>query len=207
MIHPQLLRRQPDPEADCGLYALQNLYVWAGLEPPEVDVVRRALAPAAAGVSLIGMFEVLTGTRFPRFVSLGVVPAHLGARELFPALLDAGCALLVQFVYQVNGRHYRHLLVAVGHAERGLYCLDSTCPSMDGKEYPLVYDERRTDAECVADYKATLPFCDYGARVWLPLVTMGFDEWEAAAGAKFVTGQTEPVPFGIDRAFLLAAPL
>lgn len=39
----QLLRRQHDPESGCGLYALQNLYVWARREPVPVELMEAYL--------------------------------------------------------------------------------------------------------------------------------------------------------------------
>lgn len=34
--------RQPNSEVDCALYALLNLYVWAGIEPPPVEAAQAA---------------------------------------------------------------------------------------------------------------------------------------------------------------------
>ncbi|MFL6333820.1 MAG: hypothetical protein ACJ754_10960 [Pyrinomonadaceae bacterium] len=208
MIPPQLLRRQPDPEQDCGLYALQNLYVWAGVEPPDVGVMRAAFGKLPGGVVTVGnAFQTLVGTRFPRFVSFGIIPAHSEALSLFPALLDEGCALYVRCCFRVGPAYYAHAAVAVGHSDRGLYCLDSTCPSFEGRLRSVESEsDGRSMEDYVADYKATLPFCDYGARTWLPWVTMNFDEWEGFDGTTFVSGHSKPAPLGIDRAFLMVAP-
>lgn len=194
MIPAGAIRRQPNPDELCTFYALLNLYVWAGLEPPDVGhmlgLARQmyTASPEYMGLRPADQFLLLHELRFPLLASLAVMPPGLSARECFPPLLDAGCGLVVGYDHLEDGRAWGHSVVAYEWEEAGVNVL---CSGSAGYEGTVVEWERSGPAD-VSDER---PHGCHKVVPWLtqPPVTL----LESFDG--------EPLP-GLHRAFVVVWP-
>jgi hypothetical protein len=203
----QLLRRQPDPDNGCGLYAPQNLYVWAQREPVPVELMEAYLTgqgyDLSNGANAVMAFSLLLDDPGHSWrCALSFVPSGLGAREVFAPFLDAGCALLVSFIWRDGARHFGHACVAVDYSDDGLLILDSGGSGGHGKTIAFSYEAAPEGASVGDAPDDALP---HGRVLRLPWVTMPFDEWREL-GTFFRNGQSEPAPLGISREFLIVWP-
>ena len=201
------IRRQPDPEGGCGLYAVQNLYVWARREPIPVELMEAYLAEAGYDLSnganaVMAMSLLLDDARHSWRCALSFVPRDLEARAAFAPFLNSGCALLVSFIWRDGPRHFGHAAVGVGHSDAGLEVLDSGGSGGHGKTISFSYEAAPEGASVGDAPDDVLP---HGRVLRLPWVTMPFDGWREL-GASFRNGQSEPAPLGISREFLIVWP-
>ena len=125
---------QPDTAvADCAYYAVMNLYVRCGLEPPTIERMRAALEPADpdAGLTMLEVFALLGALDFPGLVCMGVIPPTLPARVI-GGLMMAGWCLMVSVVVRATvglgsnaGTEFitGHAAVPVACGEGGLHYL------------------------------------------------------------------------------------
>ncbi len=177
------IHRQPNPWADCGLYALMNLYVWAGLEPPTVESIQR-LAPAGTAVTTIDQLKILAELHFPAVLSFGVMSAQQSARDCFPPLIDIGCGIVFGYKHIYNGQLWGHSVVAESYTGEGITVLCSASPKNEGTivkwidEGPEEIDDPR----------------DYGNRNIVP--------WETISYESYVGESTDPAT-GIARDYVI----
>lgn len=94
---------QPSDKIDlCAYYAIINLYVKCGLEPPTIERMLDIWSPrpGGEGIGTLEQMAVLMELGFPSMVALGIIPRGLTARDVFPPLLDVGISLLVGIQYK-----------------------------------------------------------------------------------------------------------
>jgi hypothetical protein len=189
------IRRQLHPEKDCGFYAIQNLYVWAGLEPPTIAAMhglcreQYMTAPEHLGIRSADQLSLLYELRFPLVVAFGVMPPEQSARDCFPHFLDEGCALLFGYNYVYNGQEWGHSAVGESWTEEGVEVLCSGSPKWHG-----TIIEWNSDDD---DDGGALDSRPHGCKNTVPFDTQPFGSW-MSQGAGVLTG--------IRREFIIAWP-
>jgi hypothetical protein len=128
------VRRQPLPDVGCGYYSILNLYVWAGLEPPAVEVLYECFGklfpgvPESTGLSPVHQFAILGEARFPLRMGLVVLGRGEDVRGVFTRLISDGCGLLFGYNFTYNGKVWGHSVVAESADDRGVTVLCSASP-------------------------------------------------------------------------------
>lgn len=115
-------------EWSCAYQALMNLYVWAGVEPPALSLLRAHIsgikgeafadcspretveAATIGGLNIFDQYGLLATFGFPSYFGLYTTPPHLTAKEVFPEWLSLGFGPL--FFLRVRG--WRSDLGALG---------------------------------------------------------------------------------------------
>jgi hypothetical protein len=87
--------------ADCAYFALQNLYVRCGLEPPTIQRMKDVVISPDPfiGIGPVQIMTMLTEMAFPGIVALAIVPHGSTARDVFPALMASGWRLLISYTF------------------------------------------------------------------------------------------------------------
>lgn len=135
----ECIRRATDNERDCGLYALINLYLVCGLQPPTVEAMHAILAqqyvtdPYNLGTPPELQLLLLAEMQFPRLVSCAWIPPNLTARDCFPPLIDAGCVLVIGYFVRYGKKLLGHSVVTESWDERGVGVICSASPIYDGQ--------------------------------------------------------------------------
>jgi hypothetical protein len=191
-IPVESIRRQTDDERDCAFFAIQNLYVWAVLEPPTLEDMRSAAhacyttAPDHMGLTVTDQMMLLQQLRCPLLLAVAIVPNDADVRRYFPTVLDAGCALLVGYFYTYGGTAYGHSVVAESWSDEGLSVLCSGSPAQEGK---VVEWDAQPSAPAPLDARP------HGCRNIVP--------WRTIADADKIVAGLAPAR-GINRTFIIA---
>jgi hypothetical protein len=192
------IRRQPNEERDCAFVAIQNLYVWAGLEPPTLERMREAARlcyttqAMQGGLTTTEQMMLMQEMNCPLLLAVGFVPLGREIREYFPPLLDAGCGLLMGYFFRSNGIFYGHSVVAESWDETGLTVLCSASPRWEGTV--LEWDSTEDLSAVLADERT---YGNQGNRSIVP--------WRTMPDPNLIEALSAP-PLGIRRDFIIAWP-
>jgi hypothetical protein len=186
------IKRQPDPERDCAFYALINLHISLGLEPPTMERMREIsrtsylTAPHHLGLTIFQQMYILGALEFPLPMAVGAVPRVMEAQDFFPGLMDAGCLLVFSFLFRVDGQRYGHSVVAESYSDDGITALCS------GADFYRVVEWDRPKFELYFDG------APHGSRILVPWRTIPYDLW-----ANIIES---PKSIGIQRECLIVWP-
>ena len=197
MLASEEIRMQHHPLA-CGYYALINLCLVRGVEPPtfeRLEALQRLCVQydgdrARVGLGLLPMdqLRLLTALNFPAFCAVGAIPAFMSARNIFDTLLKAGCTVVPSYSWQqADGSLMGHCVVIEEASANGYSVLDGNGGFEEGlmiEFYPQFTDEQ---AEQIEARKLSHP---HGNRRILP----------------FGRTATLSDPFGINSYFLVVYP-
>jgi hypothetical protein len=109
---------QPDTlEAmyDCTYYAVANLHLLMGLEPPPLERMKLLWQPQdpTGGVTTPEALALLCELNLPATIAISFIPHGLTAKDVLPPLLDDGWFLLlgVAFVGEVTEKAQRSSVI------------------------------------------------------------------------------------------------
>lgn len=91
---------------DCTYYAVANLHLLMGLEPPPIERMKllwQAYDPSD-GVTTAEAMAILCELNVPGLVAVGCIPHGLTAKDVFPPLMEAGWHLLKHQTAMIAGR-------------------------------------------------------------------------------------------------------
>jgi hypothetical protein len=188
------IKKQSDSESGCAFYAIQNLYVWAGLTPPPIDDIARmanqlyTTEPSTLGISIVEAMALLGLLEFPLILALAVIPRDLSAREVFPMFLDQDCGLFMVYDFHVNGKRYGHAVVAETWSEQGVKVICSSDPKNQDGVLSWEYEgPEMPDTSLPHGNKNTIP-------------------WRTQGYSTLMSTTDETNRIGICRAFIVAWP-
>jgi hypothetical protein len=215
----QVLRGSRETAFSCLYYAVMNLFVWAGTDPPSFErmqaLITQTLGETAArvdepedraewsgiGLNLMHALALLHEFEFPRLAALTRIPKRKTARDLFPRLLDTGHGILfsvrMDFTGPDAGYNMSHALVACGWSDEWVEVMDSNPPGLSGRLIPYV-DDGSYFGPTELDASLTAP--PHGA-----VTRYGWQTVEEDAPLQ-QNGDLPRGLVGIDRMFLLALP-
>ena len=100
-IASRVITQPVEQVADCVYFAMQNLYVRCGLEPPTIDRMKDVVISPDPYVGLgpVQQMTMLTEMGFPGAVAIGFIPHGQTARDTFPRLMRQGWHLLISYCF------------------------------------------------------------------------------------------------------------